>query len=106
MGYEEVFKKRLVVIDQHKGNEQMGWFDGRFNEIIRLTWKNESISQAYTYLFDHNELVCLGKFLAEFEKENNTILKIELFNPAYDKAFREVDKENIYSYRKAKENLS
>ena len=105
MGHKEVFEKRLVVIDRFNRNEQMGWFDGQFNVILRLTWTNDHMNgNAYTYLMDNNELVCFGKFLAELESANNTIVKIEMFAPDYDKSYREIKKEDIYSYRKSKED--
>ncbi len=110
MGYENVFDKRLIIVDKFDNtqdrHEKMGWFYGGINVVVRLTWKNASPGGEYgnkSYFLCNNELVALGKTLAELETEGVEVMKVEVFNPTSNDGYEEVKKEDIYAYRKAKE---
>ncbi len=97
-------KDRRIVIDNFDMKESIGWFDGHLDSIIRLTFATPTSNKCISYFIVQNELVAFGKFLAERERDGDTILKIEIMDPSIEDTFREVKKELIHSYAQSVKN--
>lgn len=90
-----------LPFDEGLDKKHMLHFSGNVYSLVRVTFESpKSLKMVSNFICD-NELVSLGKWLAEMQiKEEIKFHKIEEMIPAHDDSFREVNIDDIYSYRK------